>query len=92
MNDGLLAIKRLKGECRVGVYDVCDVDRDLDTAEYYLQALDIVKEKRVDIHNLIYSSNVEEYNKFAMNYNQELCNTLLTELEFGHLKEVFCNG
>ena len=56
--------------------------------EKKLKALEIIKEKRVDIHNFIYSSNVEEYNKFAMNYNQELCNTLLTLEEFNLLKGV----
>lgn len=54
-----------------------------------LNILQIIKEKRVDIHNLLYSSNVEEYNKFVMNYNQELCNTLLTQEEYELLKEWF---
>lgn len=53
-----------------------------------LKALEIIKEKQVDIHNLIYSQSLEEYNTFAMKYNQELCNTLLTQEEYELLKEV----
>ena len=60
---------------------------DNETLEKLI-ALDIIVKKRVDIHNLIYSSNVEEYNNFAKNYNQELCDTLLTQEEYELLKEV----
>ena len=92
MNDGLLALKRLKGEGRKGVYDEIDVDHDLDRAEYYLQAIDIVKEKRVDVALLILCENAEDYNFQISLIDEDNENYKeLTELEFGHLKEVFDN-
>ena len=88
MNDGLLALKRLKGEGRVGVYDEIDVDQDFDRAEYYLQAIDIAKEKNVDIGLLKKVESAIEYNKWSRNVNQSLN---LNEGDFWHLKEVFDN-
>lgn len=92
MNDGLLAIKRLKGEGRKGVYDEIDVDHDLDTVEYYLQALDIVKEKNVDIGAIKNCVNAYAYNDFKeLTETHLIKREKLTELEFSHLKEVFDN-
>ena len=90
MNKGLLALKRLKGEGRVGVYDEIDVDQDFDRAEYYLQALDIVKEKRVDMDFLFEEWEEENY-EFALenyNFNHDI---ELTKEEYSHLAEVFDN-
>lgn len=93
MNDGLLALKRLKGEGRGnGIYDEIDVDQDFDRAEYYLQALDIVKEKRVDVALLILCESEEEYNFQISLIDEDNENYKeLTKLEFGHLIEVFDN-
>ena len=85
MNKGLLALKRLKGEGRVGVYDEIDVDQDFDRAEYYLQALDIVKDKKVNVFILLHSGDLETYNDMVED------NRKLTLEQYGHLIEVFDN-
>ena len=85
MNDGLLALKRLKGEGRVGVYDEIDIDQDFDRAEYYLQALDIVKDKKVNVFILLHSGDLETYNDMVED------NRKLTLEQYGHLIEVFDN-
>lgn len=90
MNKGLLSIKRLKGEGRVGVYDEIDIEQDLDRAEYYLQALDIVKEKKVDMDFLFEEWEEENYEFALENYNANH-DIELTEEEYQHLIEVFDN-
>ena len=90
MNDGLLALKRLKGEGRVGVYDEIDVDQDFDRAEYYLQAIDIVKEKKVDMDFLFEEWEEENYEFALENYNANHDIELTLE-QYGHLIEVFDN-
>ena len=85
MNKGLLALKRLKGEGRVGVYDEIDVDQDFDRAEYYLQALDIVKDKKVNVFILLHSGDLETYNDMVEDDRK------LTLEQYGHLIEVFDN-
>lgn len=85
MNKGLLALKRLKGEGRVGVYDEIDVDQDFGRAEYYLQALDIVKDKKVNMFILLHSGDLETYNDIVED------NRKLTLEQYGHLIEVFDN-
>lgn len=93
MNDGLLALKRLKGEGRGnGIYDEIDVDQDFDRAEYYLEVIDIVKEKRVDVALLILCESEEEYNFQISLIDEDNENYKeLTKLDFSHLKEVFDN-
>lgn len=91
MNDGLLALKRLKGEGRGnGIYDEIDVDQDFDRAEYYLQALDIIKEKKVDMDFLFEEWEEENYEFALENYNANH-DIELTKEEFSHLTEVFDN-
>ena len=85
MNKGLQALKRLQGENRVGVYDETDICQDLETAEYYLQALDIVKEKKVNVFIFLHSGDLETYNDMVED------NRKLSKEEFGHLIEVFGN-
>ena len=90
MNEGLLAIKRLKGEGRGNGYDEIDVDQDFDRAEYYLQAIDIVKEKRVDMDFLFEEWEEENYEFALENYNNNH-DIELTIKEYQHLAEVFDN-
>ena len=80
MNKGLQALKRLQGENRVGVYDETDIAQDLEMAEYYLQALDIIKEKVIP-----YSPMNRTMIKRAFDEGW------ITQEEYQHLKEVFCN-
>lgn len=91
-NKPVMLYGRTNGKTQALIDTVCKNYKDVKITnledEKKLKALEIIKNKMVDIHNLIYSSNVEEYNKFAMNYNQELCNTLLTQEEYELLKEV----
>lgn len=91
-NKPVMLYGRTHGKTQALIDTVCKNYKDVKITnledEKKLKALEIIKNKMVDIHNLIYSSNVEEYNKFAMNYNQELCNTLLTQEEYELLKEV----
>lgn len=92
MNKGLQALKRLQGENRVGIYDETDICQDFETAEYYLQALDIVKEKRVDVALLILCENAEDYNFQISLIDEDNENYKeLNKEEFGHLIEVFDN-
>ncbi len=87
MNDGLLALKRLKGEGRGnGIYDEIDIDQDFDRAEYYLQALDIVKDKKINVDRLLNCDTAFQYN-FGISKKERH----LTQEEFGHLIEVFGN-
>lgn len=85
MNKGLQALKRLQGENRVGIYDVIDIAQDLETAEYYLQALEIIKNKKVNVHLLLDECcpDLETYNCYGFEP--------LTQEEYQHLKEVFGN-
>lgn len=85
MNKGLHALKRLQGEGRVGVYDETDIAQDLEMAEYYLQALDIVKDKKVNVFILLHSGDLETYNDMVED------NRKLTLEQYGHLIEVFDN-
>lgn len=84
MNKGLQALKRLQGEGRVGVYDETDIALDLETIEYHLQAIDIVKKKNVNIR-LLQECRFGDYNLLV----EEDEKLTLEEYEF--LKEVFGN-
>jgi len=86
MNKGLQALKRLQGENRVGIYDETDICQDFEIAEYYLQALEIIKNKRVNVNLLVdiqYCPDLDHYNCYGFEP--------LTQEEYQHLKEVFCN-
>ena len=82
MNKGLQALWRLKGEDRVGIYDEINMCQDFDIAEYYLKAIDILKEKNINVYWLKTSPNLSRYN-LAVGTSQKLQRN-----EYALLKEV----
>ena len=56
------ALKNIKIRCHPKVVWDDTIDYDLDTIEKSLKALEIIKEKKVDIKLLKASSTVEQYN------------------------------
>ena len=86
MTKGLEALKHFENELiQNGNYDF----KDIDTIEKELKALEIIKEKRIDVNYLIYllEENLEE------NYKKELIlnDFDLTQEEYNLLKEVLEN-
>ena len=56
--------------------------KDTDNVAKRLLALEIIKDKRVDVQALFYSSNYDDYNKHYVHYED------LTQDEYDLLKEV----
>lgn len=80
MNKELEALNELKYQC-VNYQECCDL---FDTIETALKALEIIKEKRVNVGALLMSSDCETYNDIS--YSGE--ENKLTQEEYDLLKEV----
>lgn len=84
MNKGLEAFERIKNITydRTDLYGIEEYRKSLDTIEKSLKALEIIKEKRVNIHLLILSDSLEKYNFNLLPYRK------LTQEEYDLLKEI----
>ena len=86
---GLEALNKIDNEVLYGVYAQEHYSNELATIRKELQALEIIKEKRIDIESF-YTSFIEgeyDYNFYEIRYGTygKYC---LTEEEFNLLKEV----
>lgn len=91
MSKELEALKSIKREAGVPyfstLYDIDMWREDFATVETALKALEVIKEKRVDVDDLIESVNLEEYNR-----HMSFCyGSFLTQEEYDLLKEVLCS-
>lgn len=80
----------VRGEVQQDLYRIYHrEEKDLDIIKKELQALEIIKKKRVDADLLLMTDNVEDYNKYCSKYiNAE---TQLAKEEFNLVKEVLIN-
>lgn len=62
------------------------IEEAIEVAEWTTKALDIIKEKRVDIDLFLMSDNAEDYNKYCPKYIN--VKTQLTQEEYDFLKEI----
>ena len=87
---GLEALNKIDNEVLYGVYAQEHYSNELATIRKSLKALEIIKEKKVNIELLNASSSVEDYNNEVIrNYGYAFStNRILTQEEFNLLKEM----
>ena len=88
MSKELEALKRIRREAGTpyfsSLYDIDMWREDFRTIEKNLKALEIIKNKHTDIHSLIISKTLGQYNNFYVGLSIQL----LTQEEYDLLKEV----